>query len=195
MQHAENRNKCTPAYTEPQGHEDQEKTMLQSWQSFQQCCWSEFGGMSLGGDVGTKHNINSSKVRSCNDIPPSEGFTIQDASTSVCMNGPPTIIIASFTCYGTSIGKIRKTGFGLGQPEVQTRDTMEVLRKTRCLLRVGVGRVIAVIKRTLTCRQKIFQNSRNLGDAYDGHNQKRQGSPVPRFHFKVFKEDTSNQVV
>ena len=29
-QHAENRNKCTTAHPEPQGHEDQGKTMLQS---------------------------------------------------------------------------------------------------------------------------------------------------------------------
>ena len=28
---------------EPQGHEDQDKTKLQSWQSFQRCCWSVFG--------------------------------------------------------------------------------------------------------------------------------------------------------
>ena len=54
--------------------------------------------MSLGGDDRTKHDANSSIGRSCNDTPPSESFTILDASTSVCINGPPSEIIASFTC-------------------------------------------------------------------------------------------------
>ena len=52
--------------------------------------------MSLSGDDGTKHDIKSS---------------------------PPTIIIASFTCCGTSVGKIRISGFGLGQPDVLVLDT------------------------------------------------------------------------
>ena len=37
--------------------------------------------MSLGGDNRTKHVINSSMGRSCNDTPPSESFTIFDASS------------------------------------------------------------------------------------------------------------------
>ena len=38
------------------------------------------------------------------------------------------------------IGKAWTPGFGLGQSEGVVRDAREVLRKTRCLVRVGVGR-------------------------------------------------------
>ena len=62
--YAGNHDKYTTAHPGPLGHEDQGKTMLQSWQSFRLCCWIVFGSreseMSLGGDDGNKHDINSS---------------------------------------------------------------------------------------------------------------------------------------
>ena len=68
--------------------------------------------MSLGGDDGTKHDINPSMVRSCNHTSSSEGFAIHDAYP-VCINGPSSEIIASFTCFGTSIGNgYLALGFG-----------------------------------------------------------------------------------
>ena len=72
--------------------------MLQSWQSFQLCCWSVLWHQSLGGDDRNKHDINPSMGRSCNHTPSSKGFTIHDARTPVCINGPSSEIIASFTC-------------------------------------------------------------------------------------------------
>ena len=63
------------------------------------------------------------------------------------------IIITSFTCYGSIIGKVLIPGLGFGKPEGVVRDAREVLRKTRCLIRMGVGRVMAVMNRTLPVRQ------------------------------------------
>ena len=73
--------------------------------------------MSLGGDVKTKHDIISSMRGSGNHTPSSKSFTINNASTTICINSPLMIIIAFFTCYGASIGKIRISGLGLGKPE------------------------------------------------------------------------------
>ena len=78
--------------------------------------------MSLGGDNGTKHDIDA--PRADREITPiQQEFHNNNASTTICINSTPTIIVASFTCYGTSIGKIRISGFGFGQPEVVVRDT------------------------------------------------------------------------
>ena len=49
-------------------------------------------------------------------------------------------IITSFTCYETFIGKVWIPGLGLGKPEGVVLDMREVLRKTRCLVCVSVGR-------------------------------------------------------
>ena len=87
------------------------------------CSGTRESEISLGGDDGTKHDINSSMSGSRSYTPSSKSFTINNASTTICGNSPPTIIIASFTCYGTSIGKIRISEFGFGQPEVLVRDT------------------------------------------------------------------------
>ena len=42
QQRVENHNRYTTAHLGPLDHVDQEKKMLQSWQSFQQCCGSVF---------------------------------------------------------------------------------------------------------------------------------------------------------
>ena len=86
--------------------------------------------MSLGGDDGSKHDMNPTMSGSGNHTPPSKSFTINNARNTICINSLPTMLVAIFTCYGTSIGKIRKSGFGLGLPEVVLRDTGKVLRKT-----------------------------------------------------------------
>ena len=96
--------------------------------------------MSLGGDDRTKHDINSPMRGSGNRTPSSKGFTINDASTTICINSPPMIIVALFNCSGTIIGKVWISGFGLRMPEGVVWDAREVLRKTRCLISVGVGR-------------------------------------------------------
>ena len=95
------------------------------------CSGTRESGMSLSGDDRTKH---------AQSHPHPTSATTNDANTTICINSPPTMIIASFTCYGTSIGKILISGFGLGLPEVLVRDIRYVLSKTRCLIRVGVGR-------------------------------------------------------
>ena len=97
--------------------EDQGKTMLQSRSHLASVVGMSSGTreseMSLCGDDGTKHDIISSMRGSWNHTPSSKSFTINNASTTICKNSPLTIIIASFTCYGTSSGKIRITGFQL----------------------------------------------------------------------------------
>ena len=60
----------------------------------------------FGGDDRTKHNINSSTGRSSDGTPSSQGFTINNASTPVCMDGPSLEIITSFACCDTNIGKM-----------------------------------------------------------------------------------------
>ena len=96
--------------------------------------------MGLSGDDGTKHDINSSMRGSGNHTPSSKSFAINNASTTTYIKSTPTIIIASFTCCGTIIGRVWISGLGLGKPQVVVRDAREALRKTRCLIRVGVGR-------------------------------------------------------
>ena len=96
--------------------------------------------MSLGGNDGTKHDINSPMRGSVNHTPSSKSFTINNASTTNCINSSHMIIIAWFTCNGMIIGKVWLAGLGLGKSERVVRDAREVLRKTRCLTRVGVGR-------------------------------------------------------
>ena len=95
--------------------------------------------MSVGGDDGTKHNVNSSLGGSCNDSPPSKSFTVHDASTSVCMNGPSLEIVSSFSFCGTSVGKVRVSGFGLRLTETSVQDCEHVSSEACCLVPVGVA--------------------------------------------------------
>ena len=57
--------------------------------------------MSLGGNDETKHDNDAPTKGSGNHTTSSKGFTINDASTTICINSPPMIIIARFTCIGT----------------------------------------------------------------------------------------------
>ena len=70
---------------------------------------------------------NQTKIRPCGDrqiTTSSHNFTINNASTTICINSPPTVISASFACYGTSMENIRISGFWLGQPEVSVREKL-----------------------------------------------------------------------
>ena len=71
--------------------------------------------MSLGGNDGTEHDIDAPTRRSGNHTLSSKRFTIINTSTTICINSPPTINIASFTCYGTITGKVWIPGLGLGK--------------------------------------------------------------------------------
>ena len=73
--------------------------------------------MSFIGNDGAKQDNDSSTKGSGNNTPTSKGFTISNASTTICINSPPTITIAFFTCYGTIIGKVQISGLGLGKLE------------------------------------------------------------------------------
>ena len=105
QQRAENHDKCTTAHPEPQDHEDQGKTMLQSWQSFGcvvgVCPGTRESEMSLGGDDGTKHDINPS-MEIVHSIQP-------ELHHQRCeyLDGPSEEIIASFACCDTNVGKVR----------------------------------------------------------------------------------------
>ena len=61
-----------------------------------------------------------------------------------------------------------------------------MLSKTRCLVRVGVGKSDGrhEANPSFSCNHQNFETSRNLGDAHDGQKQKHQGSPVPQFHIE-----------
>ena len=96
--------------------------------------------MALGSDDRNKHDVNSSMRGSGNHTSSSKGFTIHNASTTICINSPPMTIMAKFSCNGTIIGKKRIAGLGFGKTERVARDARSVHRKTNCLVRVGVGR-------------------------------------------------------
>ena len=72
--------------------------------------------------------------------PSSKDFTINDTSTTICIDSPSMTIIAYFSCNGTIIGKIWIPGLGFGKSGSVVRDARSVHRKTYCLVRVGVGR-------------------------------------------------------
>ena len=78
------------------------------------CSGTRESGMSLGGNDGTKHDIDSSMRGSGNHTPPSKNFTINKASNHHLYNSPPTTIVASFTCYGTSMGRYGYLDLGVG---------------------------------------------------------------------------------
>ena len=59
---------------------------------------------------------------------------------SVCIDGPSLEVITSFACCGTNVWKMRRSGFGLRQAEVPTRDCRHVCCEAGCLVRVSVGR-------------------------------------------------------
>ena len=61
--------------------------------------------------VTTKHDVNSTMRGSGNHTPSSKGFAIHNASTTICINSPPMIIMAKFFCNGTIIGKKPKSRF------------------------------------------------------------------------------------
>ena len=109
----------------------------------------------------------------------------QEFPHAQCENHHLCKFIASFTCYGTSVGKIRIPGFGLGQLEVLVRDRKYVSSKTRCLICVGVGKSDGRHKAnpSIHAITKISRILETL-DAYDGHKQKQQGNPVPQFHIE-----------
>ena len=46
-----------------------------------------------------------------NHTPSSKSFTFNNARTTICINSQSTVIIATFTCYGTGFGKIWISGF------------------------------------------------------------------------------------
>ena len=96
--------------------------------------------MSLCCDDKTKHDINSSMERSCNDTTSSQRVTIHNARTPVSRNGPSLEIITSFTCCETSVGKVRVLGFGLRHTEVFARDCRHVSCEACCLVRIGVSK-------------------------------------------------------
>ena len=83
--------------------------------------------MSLGGNDGTKHDINSPVRGSGNHTLPAR------VSPSIT-RAPPSRV------KERSLGRYGYLDLGLGKPEGLVRDAREVLRKTRCLIRVGVGR-------------------------------------------------------
>ena len=103
------------------------------------CSGTRESQMGLCSDDRTKHDVNSSMRGSGNHTPSSKGFTIHNASTTICINSPHMIIIAKFFCNGTIIGKKRISGLGFRKTERVARDGRSVHRKTNCLVRVGVG--------------------------------------------------------
>ena len=96
--------------------------------------------MSLSGNDGTKQDKDASTKGSGNNAPSSKGFTVNNASTTICTNSPPMKVMAKFFCDGTIIGKKRIPGLGFGKTEREVRDARRVHRMTNCLIRVGVGR-------------------------------------------------------
>ena len=73
--------------------------------------------MSLGGNERSKHDINSPMKGLGNHTPSSDGFAVNNESTTICIHSPSMIIIAYFTCDGTVIGKVWTPGLGLGKSE------------------------------------------------------------------------------
>ena len=114
QQHADNHNKYTTAHHGLLDHEeDQENLMLQSWQSFRRCCWSVRAPEKARWASMVTTGPNMTSILPWRDREIKHHPAIKDASTSICINSPSTVIIASFTCCGTSIGQIRISGFEL----------------------------------------------------------------------------------
>ena len=90
--------------------------------------------------TGPKPDVFPSMRGSGNHTPSSKGFTIHNASTTICINSSPMINMAKYLCNGTIIGKKRIPGVGFGKTERVPRDARRVHRKTSCSARVGVGR-------------------------------------------------------
>ena len=99
------------------------------------------GRMSLGGVNMTKHDTKSTMWGSCNDTPPSKCFIIYDVSTSVCIDGPSSEIIASFTCYGKrASGRCGYLVLGFGRRKICPRNCRQVSCESCRLICVSIGR-------------------------------------------------------
>ena len=103
--------------------------------------------MSLSGNDGTKHDKDAPMRRSGNHTPSSKSFTINDASTTVCFNRPPMMIIAYFTCNGTIIAKLWIPGLGLREVRRCGAERQDIV--WHAWAQAGV---MAVMSRTLPCQ-------------------------------------------
>ena len=97
--------------------------------------------MSFIGNDGTKQDKDASTRGSGNHTPSSKDVTINDASTTICKDSLPMIIICLVLWKKrTIIGKKRIPGLEFGKTEREARDARRVHRMTKCLVRVGLGR-------------------------------------------------------
>ena len=138
-----------------------------------ECSGTGESEMSLSGNDGTKQDKDAPTKGSGNNAPSSKGFTVNNASTTICTNSPHMKVIAKFPCSGTIIGKKRMSGLGSGKTERVARDARSVHPKTKCLVRVGAGRSDGGHNRTLPVRQSpkfALAESRRCWD----HTKKKQ---------------------
>ena len=142
------------------------------------CSGTRESQMGLCSDNRTKHDVNSSMRGSGNHTPWSKGFTIHNASTTLCINSPPMVIMAQFFGSGTIIGEKRISGLGFVKTERVARDAS--------LVRVGVDRsdgdheshpsCQAITNAPSVCRIKaVFMM---------GTDKMRQRSPEPQHHIE-----------